>query len=289
MAEQNGKWVTVNGAHVFIEKGQSAEEAISKLTDKKEKAVNDRRSQEEKDYANLSAREYGSKYATTDYKLDSSDRDIIDDAIYYANKNGKATYETVVDQINKDMSGFLGSNESKNKAIKDYIESKVGKTNSETIGNTASQVINLGKYTFNDSLIQKKMNDYGLKGFNKTITGEPDKIEQFVDYINKYHNAGASIPKSDNDDSISSVRAKQNTAATKTNPYTGDGARFNDIHSLFTKNAGEPAVNKELDKLGFNQNGIEAFHLLKGLNKEQSPKGYVEMLQRMFNKAQFRK
>lgn len=83
--------------------------------------------------------------------------------------------------------------------------------------------------------------------------------------------------------------AKQNTAATKTNPYTGDGARFNDIHSLFTKNAGEPAVNKELDKLGFNQNGIEAFHLLKGLNKEQSPKGYVEMLQRMFNKAQFRK
>lgn len=55
MIEKNGKWVTLeNGVHIFIKEGQTLEDAI------KEKE------QEQKDYDNLSAREYGQKYAKTE-------------------------------------------------------------------------------------------------------------------------------------------------------------------------------------------------------------------------------
>lgn len=43
MAEEKGKWITVNGTHVFIEDGQTVEEALdnikSKATDKRKKAL----------------------------------------------------------------------------------------------------------------------------------------------------------------------------------------------------------------------------------------------------------
>lgn len=59
MAEekQNGHWITLeNGAHLFIKKGQTIEDALDKLDD-----------EEQKDYEVMSAREYGEKYSVKEY------------------------------------------------------------------------------------------------------------------------------------------------------------------------------------------------------------------------------
>lgn len=70
MAEekQNGHWVTLdNGVHLFIGKGQTIDDALEKLdkkgkTEKKSEVIS-KAEQEEKDYENLSAKEYGEKYS----------------------------------------------------------------------------------------------------------------------------------------------------------------------------------------------------------------------------------
>ena len=61
MAEQQeGRWVTLdNGVHLFIKKGQTLDDAIEQNISKEKK-------EEQKDYDNLSAREYGQKYAKTE-------------------------------------------------------------------------------------------------------------------------------------------------------------------------------------------------------------------------------
>ena len=35
MNDDNGKWVTINGAHVFIKDGETPEQALAKLSEKK--------------------------------------------------------------------------------------------------------------------------------------------------------------------------------------------------------------------------------------------------------------
>ena len=77
------------------------------------------------DYKNLSAKEYGDKYSTKEYKLSNSDKDIVDDAIYWAGKNGQASVRTVFEQIDKDFKGFRGD-AYKDQAITDYIKEKLG-------------------------------------------------------------------------------------------------------------------------------------------------------------------
>ena len=61
MAEQQeGRWVTLdNGVHLFIKKGQTLDDAI-------EQNISKEKRQEQDDYDNLSAREYGQKYAKTE-------------------------------------------------------------------------------------------------------------------------------------------------------------------------------------------------------------------------------
>lgn len=81
MAETNnkdGRWVTLdNGVHLFIKKGQTLDDAIEKLENnpekpkeqiewaksEKEKLYPEKPTEEENDYKNLSAREYGKKYS----------------------------------------------------------------------------------------------------------------------------------------------------------------------------------------------------------------------------------
>ena len=63
-----------------------------------------------------------------------------------------------------------------------------------------SKIVDLGKYYKYDTIIMKKANDYSLKldelngeNYKIKVTGEPEMINNFVNYINEYHNAGAKI------------------------------------------------------------------------------------------------
>lgn len=67
--EQNGKWVTLeNGVHLFIKKGQTLDDAV-------EQNISKEKRQEQEDYDNLSAREYGQKYAKTEKEAIKSSED----------------------------------------------------------------------------------------------------------------------------------------------------------------------------------------------------------------------
>ena len=62
---------------------------------------------------------------------------------------------------------------------------------------TITKTVDLGNYSRYDSLIMKKANDYSLKldgtGHTVKVIGEPEKINDFVQFINEYHKANAKI------------------------------------------------------------------------------------------------
>lgn len=66
---------------------------------------------------------------------------------------------------------------------------------------TLTKTVNLGKYNRYDTLIMKKANDYYLKLQGERniveVTGNPERIQDFVNFLNDYHSAGARITDSD--------------------------------------------------------------------------------------------
>jgi ribosomal protein S13 len=74
---------------------------------------------------------------------------------------------------------------------------------------TVTKTVNLGRYNRYDTLVMKKANDYGLKLWGEKnvaeVTGRPEDIKLFVDFLNNHHSAGARITDSDTVNDIGEV------------------------------------------------------------------------------------
>lgn len=74
---------------------------------------------------------------------------------------------------------------------------------------TVTKTVNLGKYNRYDTLVMKKANDYGLKLWGERniaeVTGSPERIQDFVNFLNNYHSAGARITDSDTVNDIGEI------------------------------------------------------------------------------------
>lgn len=72
---------------------------------------------------------------------------------------------------------------------------------SNSITDATTKTIDLGRYNRYDTLIMKKANDYGIKlegnGNIVKASGDIERINDFVDFINEYHKANAKITDSD--------------------------------------------------------------------------------------------
>lgn len=72
---------------------------------------------------------------------------------------------------------------------------------SNSISDESTKTIDLGRYNRYDTLIMKKANDYGIKlegnGNIVKASGDIERINDFVDFINEYHKANAKITDSD--------------------------------------------------------------------------------------------
>lgn len=60
-----------------------------------------------------------------------------------------------------------------------------------------TKTVDLGNYSRYDTIIMKEANDYSLKldgtGHTVKVTGEPENINDLVQYLNEYHKANAKI------------------------------------------------------------------------------------------------
>lgn len=74
---------------------------------------------------------------------------------------------------------------------------------------TVTKTVNLGRYNRYDTLVMKKANDYGLKLWGEKnvaeVTGRPEDIKLFVDFLNNHHSAGARITDSDTVNDIGEI------------------------------------------------------------------------------------
>jgi len=124
---EKGEWKTINGAHVFVEDGQSVEDAMNKTFSK-----------------GKSYKEYGfnksEKQPSKSHQLSDSDRQIVDDAIYWAKKDGKGNVKGAMEQLEADMSGFLSYGENGNyEAVRDYMREQLGDESSDSVKKSINQ------------------------------------------------------------------------------------------------------------------------------------------------------
>ena len=124
-------------------KGMSTDEAVAKFkelqkksggngTGEKEATPAEQRKLEQKGVVDKGKRagEYKfyetSKRVSQANKLSDSDKEIVNEAIYWAKKNGDASVKAVFEQLEQDMAGFLsyGSNGNYD-AVRDYISEQV--------------------------------------------------------------------------------------------------------------------------------------------------------------------
>lgn len=74
---------------------------------------------------------------------------------------------------------------------------------------TVTKTVNLGRYNRYDTIVMKKANDYGLKLRGERniaeVTGDLERIQDFVDFLNNYHSAGAKITDSDTVNDIGEI------------------------------------------------------------------------------------
>ena len=91
---EKGKWITVNGSHIYVEDGQSVEDAMNKQFSKRQK--------------------HSEAQSSKPHSLSDSDKQILDDAIYWAKKAGKGNVKGAFEQLDEDMKGFLSYGENGN-------------------------------------------------------------------------------------------------------------------------------------------------------------------------------
>ena len=86
---------------------------------------------------------------------------------------------------------------------------KTGLADSSIKDKTITKTVNLGRYNRYDTLVMKKANDYGLKLWGEKnvaeVTGRPEDIKLFVDFLNNHHSAGARITDSDTVNDIGEI------------------------------------------------------------------------------------
>lgn len=74
---------------------------------------------------------------------------------------------------------------------------------------TITKTVNLGRYNRYDTIVMKKANDYGLKLRGERniaeVTGDLERIQDFVNFLNNYHSAGARITDSDTVNDIGEI------------------------------------------------------------------------------------
>lgn len=146
---EKGEWKTINGAHVYVEDGQSVEEAMNKQFNKKD---NGKR-------WNETGLHNSEKQPSKSHTLSDSDKTIVDDAIYWAQKEGKGNVKGAMEQLEADMAGFLSYGEKGNyEAVRDYMREKLG--DSDSSDKVAA------------SIDQDKIRD------DKYTTGNPDNINK---------------------------------------------------------------------------------------------------------------
>ena len=146
---EKGEWKTINGAHVYVEDGQSVEEAMNKQFNKKD---NGKR-------WNETGLHNSEKQPSKSHTLSDSDKTIVDDAIYWAKKEGKGNVKGAMEQLEADMAGFLSYGEKGNyEAVRDYMREKLGD------GDSSDKVA--------ASIDQDKIRD------DKYTTGNPDNINK---------------------------------------------------------------------------------------------------------------
>ena len=103
------------------EKKETPEDVKKKLGEKKEEAKEEEPS-EIKDKLN------GKETKKEKIELSETDKEIIDDAIYWASKKGNPSVRTVFEQLDEDMKGYR-SDAYKDQAIDEYVREKLGMEN----------------------------------------------------------------------------------------------------------------------------------------------------------------
>lgn len=89
---ENGKWITVNGSHIFVEDGQSVEEALNKTFSKKNTLENGVSLKKDFD-SKQELIDFIKKQTNIELKDDKSERFNDRDDILYARIPGKTGYE----------------------------------------------------------------------------------------------------------------------------------------------------------------------------------------------------
>ena len=105
-------------------KGMSTDDAVKKYNELQEKSGG-KSGEKEPTPAEQKRMEEKGIEEDKSYTLSESDKNIVDDAIYWAKKKGNASVRTVFEQIDEDAKGFRGD-AYKDMAITNYIKQQLG-------------------------------------------------------------------------------------------------------------------------------------------------------------------